>query len=345
MRAYLLRSFGGPEVLRIEEIEGQKPGWGEALVRIVSTSVNRADILIRSGHPEYRVRLPHILGGDVYGFIEDLGEGVDGFERGDSVVANFIYGCGRCYYCSLGLENMCRSRYIIGHNRWGSYSEYIVLPARALIKVNGFQKPEELGAVPLALVTAWRSLVTLSRIKPGQRVFIWAASGGVGTYAIQIAKLFGAEVIAAVGDNEKGRKLLSIGADHLVYYREEDSVSRVVEITGGEGVDIVLNSVGGDTVQKSIDMLRPGGTLVIIGVIAGSEARVMLRRAYLKGIVITGTAGGNRWELREALEMVRRSRIKPIIYKEYGFEEIPEAHRELEEGRVIGKLLIHVSRR
>ncbi len=167
----------------------------------------------------------------------------------------------------------------------------------------------------------------------------------VGTYAIQISKLFGAEAIAAVGTPEKGKRLLSIGADHLVYYREEDVVSRVMEITGGEGVDIVLNSVGGDTVQKSIDMLRPGGTLVIIGVIAGSEARVMLRRAYLKGIVITGTAGGNRWELAEALEMVRRGRIKPMIYREYGFEEIPEAHRELEEGKVIGKLLIHVSKR
>jgi NADPH2:quinone reductase len=169
-------------------------------------------------------------------------------------------------------------------------------------------------------------------------------TSGVGTYAIQISKLFGAEAIAAVGTPEKGKRLLSIGADHLVYYREEDVVSRVMEITGGEGVDIVLNSVGGDTVQKSIDMLRPWGTLVIIGVIAGSEARVMLRRAYLKGIVITGTAGGNRWELAEALEMVRRGRIK-LIYREYGFEEIPEAHRELEEGRVIGKLLIHVSKR
>jgi len=118
--------------------------------------------------------------------------------------------------------------------------------------------------------------------------------GGVGTYAIQISKLFGAEAIAAIGTPEKGKRLLSIGADHLVYYREEDVVSRVMEITGGDGVDIVLNSIGGDTVQKSIDMLRPGETLVIIGVLAGSEARIMLRRAYLKGIVVTGTAGGNR---------------------------------------------------
>jgi len=345
MKAYLLRSFGGPEVLRIEDIEALKPGRGEVLVRVISTSVNRADILIRSGHPEYRVRLPHILGGDVYGEVEALGEGVEGFEVGDRVVANFIYGCGRCSYCSMGLENMCRGRYVVGHNRWGSYSEYIVLPARALIRVDGFQRPEELGAVPLALVTAWRSLVTLSRVAPGKRVFIWAASGGVGTYAIQIARLFGSEVIAAAGDQEKGRKLLSLGADHIVYYREEDAASRVLEITGGEGVDIVLNTVGGDTVQKSIDMLRPGGILVVNGVIAGSEARIALRRAYLKSIIITGTPGGNKWELEEALKMVRRGLIRPIIHRSYAFEEVPEAHRELEAGGVVGKLLIHVSRR
>jgi NADPH:quinone reductase-like Zn-dependent oxidoreductase len=345
MKAYLLRSFGGPEVLRIEDIDNPKPGFGEALIRIIATSINRADILIRSGHPEYRVKLPHILGGDVYGVVEALGEGVDWIEVGDHVIANFVYGCGRCSYCAIGLENMCRKRSIVGHTRWGSYAEYITLPARSLIKVNSFPEGRALGAAPLALVTAWRSLVTLSRIRPGHRVFIWAASGGVGTYAIQIAKLFGSEVIVSAGDREKGKKLSHIGADHIVYYREEDVVQRTMEITEGEGVDIVLNSVGGETVQKSIDMLKPGGVLVIIGVMAGSEARIMLRRAYLKGITITGTAGGNRWELVEAIEMVRRGLIKPIIYKEYSFHEIPDAHKELEAGNVVGKLLIHVSER
>jgi alcohol dehydrogenase len=184
LKAYLLRSYGDPGVLRIENMDPPKPWRGEVVVRILETSVNRADILIRSGHPEYRVRLPHILGGDVYGVVEALDEGVEDFEVGDRVLANFIYGCGSCSYCSIGLENLCRSRYIIGHNRWGSYAEYISLPARALIRADGLPESIGLGSLPLALVTAWRSLVTLSRIRPGSRVFIWGASGGVGTYEV-----------------------------------------------------------------------------------------------------------------------------------------------------------------
>lgn len=345
MRAYVLRSFGGPEVLKLEEIEDPKPGKGEVIVRIASTSINRSDLLVRSGHPEYKVKLPHIPGGDVFGYVDAVGEGVEGFEIGDPVVANFIYGCGRCYYCSVGLENLCRGKKIIGQTRWGSYAEYISLPVRSLVKVQGFPNPEELGAAPLALVTAWRSLVTLLRIRAGQRIFIWAASGGVGTYAVQIARAFGASVIAAVGSDEKGRMVRSIGADHLVNYREEDVVSRVMEITGGEGVDAVLNSVGGDTVPVSIDMLKPGGVMAIIGVMAGSEAKIALRRAYLKGITITGTPGGNKWELMEALEMVRRGYIKPVIGKRYSFEEIPKAHRDVESREVFGKALIYISKR
>lgn len=345
MRAYILRSFGDPGVLRIEEIEDPKPGKGEILVRVASTSINRSEVLIRGGHPEYRVKLPHIPGGDIFGYVEILGEGVDGFETGDPVVANFIYGCGKCYHCSVGLENLCKNRQIIGQNRWGSYAEYIVLPARALIKVESFPNPEDLGAVPLALVTAWRSLVTLLRVRAGQRVFIWGASGGLGSYAVQIAKLFGARVVAAVGSDEKAEFVRSIGADHTVNYREEDILARVMELTDREGVDSVLNSIGGDTVSISIDMLRPGGVMAIVGVMTGSEVKIALRRAYLKGVMITGTPGGNRWELMEALEMVRRGYIKPVISKRYSFEEIPEAHRNMEAGRVFGKTLIYVSKR
>lgn len=343
MRAYMLRSFGDPGVLRIEKIEEPRPGRGEVLVRIVSTSINRADLLVRSGNPEYRVKLPHILGGDVFGYVEALGEGVEGFDVGDLVIANFIYGCGKCYYCSVGLENLCKDRRILGLNRWGSYAEYIVLPARSLIKISGFPEPEKLGAVPQALVTAWRSLVTLLRVRAGQRVFIWGASGGVGTYAVQIARLFGARVIAAVGSDEKGKMVRSIGADHVINYREENIVSRVMEITEGEGVDSVLNSIGGDSVTTSIDMLKPGGAMVIIGVLAGNEVRMAIRKAYLKGITITGTPGGNRWELMEALEAIKRGYIRPVIGKRYVFEEIPEAHRDLENGSVFGKTLIRVS--
>jgi NADPH:quinone reductase-like Zn-dependent oxidoreductase len=345
LKAYLLRSYGDPGVLRIENMDPPKPWRGEVVVRILETSVNRADILIRSGHPEYRVRLPHILGGDVYGVVEALGEGVEDFEVGDRVLANFIYGCGSCSYCSIGLENLCRSRYIIGHNRWGSYAEYISLPARALIRADGLPESIGLGSLPLALVTAWRSLVTLSRIRPGSRVFIWGASGGVGTYAIQIAKYYRAEVVATTSSDEKAKRLRSLGADHVVNYREENLLSRVLEITGGEGVDVVLNTIGGDTVAVSIEMLKPGGVLIVDGVLAGSEARFGLRRAYLKGIVITGTPGGNKWELREALELVRRGYVKPIILRSYAFEDIPEAHRTMESGDFLGKLHIYVGRK
>lgn len=167
----------------------------------------------------------------------------------------------------------------------------------------------------------------------------------MGTYAVQVARLFGAEVIAAVGSDERGRMVRSIGADHVVNYREEDVLARVMEITEGEGVDAVLNSIGGDTVQISIDMLRPAGALVVVGVMAGSEVRIALRRAYLKGIKIVGTPGGNRWELMEALEMVRRGLIRPVIGKRYSFEEIQDAHRDIESGLVFGKALIIVSRR
>lgn len=343
MKAVVMSGFGGPEVLSVSEVEDPEPGYGEVLVRIVSTSVNRLDLLIRRGHPEYRVKLPHVLGTDVSGVVEKVGPKVESLTEGDRVVANPVIGDWTCEYCAKGLETMCGARRFIGYTMWGSYAEYIKLPERALIRVPKGLDLVELGSVPQAMFTAWRALKTLARVSPGERVLIWGGSGGIGTFGVQIAKMLGGEVIATTGTEWKEARLKALGADHVVNHHDPKVAERILEATGGEGADVVLNPIGGGTLEKSIDVSRQGARIVFLGVIGGLTMNFPIRKAYLKNLHLIGTLLSNKGEAIEALKAVASGAVKPVIHKTYSLEEVPQAHETMERGEHFGKLLVKVA--
>ena len=336
MRAIGFERFGGPEVLRPIEAPDPEPGPGEALVRVLATSVNRLDILVRSGAFGAAVPLPHVPGADVVGVVERVGPGVVDFSPGDLVVSNTIYGCGACRYCARGDEVLCPRHKVLGVSVWGSYGELVKLPARALIKPPKGFGVEELAAMPLAYGTTWRALRTLGRVGPGSTVFIWAATGGVGTFAVQLAKALGAYVIAQTRSEEKGRRLKSLGADAVVY--GHDVATQVASIAE-EGVDLVLDTTGA-YLQTSISMTKPGGVVIVMGYLVNPEAKFDVRTLYRRGRAILGAQTSNRWELAEALEFAARRGIRPVVQEVMPIEEAAKAHSLVESGKVFGKLVL-----
>ncbi|MGC9119633.1 MAG: zinc-binding dehydrogenase [Thermoproteus sp.] len=336
MRAVGFEKFGGPEVLKTIEAPDPRPGPGEAVVRVLATSVNRLDLLVRSGAFGAAIPLPHIPGADVVGVVEEVGPGVVDVSRGDLVVSNTIYGCGSCRYCARGDEVLCTRHKVVGVSTWGSYGELIKLPARALVRPPKGLKIEDLAAMPLAYGTAWRALRTVGRVGPGSIVFIWAAAGGFGTFAVQLAKALGAFVIAQTRSEEKGRMLKALGADAVVY--GHDVAQRVAALVE-DGVDVVVDTTGA-YLQISINMARPGGLVVVMGYLVGPEARFDVRTLYRRGKAVVGVQTSNRWELAEALEFAARRGIRPIVQEILPVEEAAKAHALLESGKVFGKIVL-----
>lgn len=344
MRAAFIRRHGGPEVLEVGEFADPIIKDDEALIRIKYTSVNRIDTLVRSGYPGIPVKLPHILGTDVVGYVEKVGKNVNNFSEGDLVIASPIIGCGDCIMCSKGLENMCPSWKLIGFQIDGSYAEYIKIPAKYLIKFDSNIDIKELGVIPLALLVSWRALVTLGRVKRDDIIFIWAGSSGVGTFSIQIAKFFGAKIITASSKEWKIEKLKSMNVDLVINYNSDNLIEKVKEFTNKNGVDLIIDPVGSTLTRSlNLELIRTGGRIIVFGVRDSEFAPINWRKIYLKHIEIIGTHTGNKWELMEALELIKKGFVKPVIHKTFNLDEIAEAHKLLESGEVFGKIAIKVS--
>lgn len=343
MKAVFIKHHGGPEVLELGEIEDPIPNAGEVLVKVLYTSVNRIDTLVRNGYPGVSIKLPHILGSDVVGYIEKIGNGIVNLSVDDVVIVHPVVGCGYCKMCLKGLENMCPKWQMIGFQIDGSYAEYIKVPARSLIKVERNLNLEKLGTVPLALLTSWRSLVTLGNVKRDDTVFIWGGSGGVGTFSIQIAKFFGARVITVSSKEWKIRRIKTLGADLVLNYNTDDIVNEVKDFTDHEGVDIVIDPIG-SIMSRSIDLdiVKVGGKIITFGVRDSDLSPINWRKIYLKHIEIIGTHTGNRWELMDALQLVKKGFLEPVIHTTFSLDEIIEAHKLLESGEVFGKIAIKV---
>jgi len=344
MRAAFIRRHGGPEVFEVGEFTDPIIEDNEVLVNIKYTSVNRIDTLVRNGYPRIPVKLPHILGTDVVGYVEKVGKNVSNFSQGDLVIASPTIGCGHCIMCSKGLENMCPNWRLIGFQINGSYAEYIKIPAKYLIKFNSNVDIKELSTVPLALLVSWRALVTLGRVKRDDIVFIWGGSSGVGTFAIQIAKFFGAKVITASSKEWKIEKLKSMNADLVINYNSDNLIKEVKEFTNESGVDLIIDPVGSTLTRSlNLELIKTGGKIIVFGVRDSDLVPINWRKIYLKHIEIIGTHTGNKWELMEALELIRKGFIRPIIHKTFNLDEITEAHKLLESGETFGKIAIKVS--
>ncbi len=345
MKAAFIRRHGGLEVIEYGELEDPSPKPGEVLVKVLFSSINRIDTLVRQGYPGIKIEMPHILGVDAVGHVEKVGEGVVNINKGDMVMVYPIVSCGACENCLKGMENRCPQWKMIGFQYRGANAEYINVPSRNIIKLEDSSNPEKYGVLPLVLLTSWRSLVTLGNIKKDTTIFLWGGSSGVGTISIQIAKYFGAKVITATSSDWKAEKLKALGADLVLNYLKDDILGKVREFTGGYGVDLVIDPVGSELSRSlDVDLAKIGGKIIFYGVWKMDSFPINWRRIYLKHLEIVGFHTGGKWELMEALKFVNRGIIEPVIYKTLDLEEVANAHRMLESGEVFGKIAIQVSR-
>lgn len=329
MRAVLIHEHGGLDKLVLEEVADPIPGPGEIRVAVKACGLNYLDIFVRRGMPGLPIELPRIGGGDIAGVVETLGEGVTSVAVGDRVLLDPMVTLPNGEVGALG------------ENTTGGLADYIVVPAENAIPLPDDVSFADAAALPIAYGTAWRMLVTRGRIQAGEHILILGASGGVGTGAVQIAKMFGCTVYAAASTQDKLDRLQALGADVPVNYVEQPEFHRYVRsLTDGEGVDVVVNYTGGDTWVRSLKAIKHGGRLLTCGATAGYDPQTDIRFIWRKEMDILGSDGWRREDLIALIEAVRSGQIKPVVDKTLPLEETREGHRLLEEREVFGKVII-----
>jgi len=339
MKAVRIHEFGGPEVLRYEDIPDAKPRKDQVLIRVKACALNHLDLWIRKGLPG--VKLPHILGSDVAGEIVEVGEYVSGLKPGQRVLLAPMTFCNHCAYCTAGRQNQCVEFSVLGNRTDGGNCELIAMPAVNVIPIPDSLDFNQAASVPLVFVTAFHMLTGRAAIRPGQTVLVLGASSGVGIAAIQIAKLFNATVIATAGDERKMQKAHELGADYVIdHYKQKISVE-VRNITNKEGVDIVFEHVGAATWEESLKSLKPAGTLVTCGATTGPSAAIDLRFVYSRQLSILGSYMGTMGELHEVLKLVFSGKLKPVVDRVFPLQEIRAAHEYMEKSQMFGKIVLN----
>jgi NADPH:quinone reductase-like Zn-dependent oxidoreductase len=338
MKAVRIHEFGGPEVLRYEDVPDPVLRKDQVLVRVKACAMNHLDIWVRKGLPG--VKLPHILGSDVAGEIVEVGEYVTGFNPGQRVLLAPMHFCNHCAKCTAGLQNQCREFTVRGNGVDGGNCELVAVPAVSVIAIPDNLDFTQAASVALVFLTAWHMLVGRAGIRPGQTVLILGASSGVGIAAIQIAKLFQARVITTAGDENKLERGRALGADYGINHYKQKISEEVRKITNKEGVDIVIEHVGAATWGESVRSLKPAGTLVTCGATTGPSAAIDLRFLYSRQLSILGSYMGTMGELYEVLGHVFAGRLKPVVDRTFPLKEARAAHEHLEKSQMFGKIVL-----
>jgi putative PIG3 family NAD(P)H quinone oxidoreductase len=318
---------GGPEVLRLVERPVPRPGPGEVLIQVHAAGVNRPDILQRRGLYPPPPGAPTIPGLEVAGVVVALGDGVVDIMVGQAV-------------CAL----------LAG----GGYAEYSIAPAGQCLPVPEALSMAEAAAMPETLFTVWTNLFERAFARDGERVLIHGGTSGIGTMAIALGRLFGLETVVTCGTDEKCRRALALGAGHAINYRTQDFAEEVKRITGGAGVEIVLDMVGGDYLPRNIECLAEEGRHVSIAVQRGATAELNLAKVMMRRLILTGSTLRARPvafkslvadELaRNVWPHVEEGRLRPVIDSVFPLADAADAHRRMESGEHVGKIVLEVRR-
>ncbi len=341
MKAAIFDKHGDASVLQYRDVDIPQIAADEVLVKVKSCALNHLDIWIRQGMPNVKIPLPHISGSDVSGIIEDVGSTVKNVKKGDKVLVAPGVGCGTCRYCLTGMDNLCRNYTLVGYMLDGGYAEYAKVPARNAIPIPKGLNFDEAAAVPLVFLTAWHMLVARANLRPGETVLVHAAGSGVGSAAIQIAKLLGARIITTASSKKKLDKAKELGADFVINYVKEDFAARTREITNRRGVNVVFEHTGSSTFEKSVLSLATNGRLVTCGATTGYEAKIDIRYLFAKHITLYGSYMGSIGELREVLKFFERKQLKPVVDCAFPLEKTADAQIYMTERRQFGKIIVN----
>lgn len=341
MRAAIVREHGDVEKVAIEDVPVPEPAPDEVLVRVRAAGMNHLDLWVRRGVPGHPFPLPLILGCDFAGVVERVGSSaVRNAKEGDEVCVAPGYSCGTCAQCLAGADNLCRGYGIFGEMRNGGCAEYAVVPAANLLPKPKEMLWEQAAAWPLAFLTAWHMLVARAALRPGETVLVHAAGSGVGSAAIQIAKLLGARVLATAGTAAKCARGRQLGADEVIDHSAEDWVAAVRRLTGKRGVDVVFEHTGAATWEGSVRSLVWGGRLVTCGATSGFDAKFDLRVLFFKQLSFLGSTMGSRAELWTILGLIREGKLRPVVDRVLPLDDVREAHRLMEAREQFGKVVL-----
>jgi NADPH:quinone reductase-like Zn-dependent oxidoreductase len=344
MRAIVLEQHGGPEVLKTTDLPDPKASPGEVVIDVHACALNRLDLWVRGGLPNLRLAYPHVLGSDIAGTVREVGDGVDAALVGREVILNPGISCGRCEACLSGWDNLCTNYGILGETTTGGYAERIRVPAANLVDKPANLSMVEAAAVPLTFLTAWQMLVVRAAIAPGETVLIHAVGSGVGCAGLQIAKLFGARVIALASSDAKLAKARELGADEFVRSDESDWPKQVRSLPGigRRGVDVVFEHVGRATWEDSIKLCRNGGRIVTCGASSGWEASTDLRHVFFRQIQILGSTMGSKASMFRIAALVGAGRLRPVVDRVFSLSDAAEAHRYLDQREQFGKVVLKI---
>jgi NADPH:quinone reductase-like Zn-dependent oxidoreductase len=345
VRAALFRRHGDPDVLELAAVPEPQAGPGQVQVQVAAVALNHIDIFLRRGLPGLTVPLPHVSGGDVCGYVSALGAGTRGPAIGDRVLLNPGISCGHCRACLAGRDPFCPEFGLLGETCWGGCAEKVVVPVANLVPVPRAQVPlddGQLAALPISFITAWQMLVERAVVRPGETVLVLAAGSGVGTAAVQIAKLFGARVIATASTDEKLAHARRLGADEVINYRTSELVAEVKRLTGRRGADIVVEHVGAATFAKSVVACARGGRIVTCGATDGFEPPLNLRHVFWRQLSILGSTLASKACLFEIVSLVAAGRLHPVVDRVLPLAEVALGHRLLESRAVFGKVVLAV---
>lgn len=340
MKAAYFERFGGPDVLVYGDRPDPVAGPGEALVRVRACGINHLDLWVRGGLPGLEPEMPHILGNEVVGEIVAVGAGVTHVRPGEKTLVNPTLSCGVCAACANGDDNLCRSYDVLGRKRNGGYAELVAVPAVNCLPYPGNLAWEAAAALPLVFLTAWHMLVTRARVRPGEDVLVIGAGSGVGSAAIQVARLHGARVIATAGSAAKLARARALGAHEVIDHATEDVAQRARALTGKKGVEVVVEHVGGRIFEAGVAALAKDGRLVTCGATAGHRVTLDLNLLFGRHLALLGSWMGRRADLLEVLRHVATGALQPVVDSTRPLAEARAAHERIEARQHFGKLVL-----
>ncbi len=340
MKAIVFHEHGGVDKLGYEDVETPKPGASEILVRVKAAGVNHFDHDIREGVSGIEHQLPHILGLEGAGEVAEVAPDVTAVKVGDRVSIMLNRPCGHCRYCRSGLDQLCQNAGYTGVTTWGTYAEFVKTGETHVVPLPDAVDFEDAAAAFICFGTVWNMVISLGKLQPGETVLVNAAGSGIGSSAIQLCKLNGARVIASASTDEKLEKAKALGADEVINYATHNLADEARRLTGGDGVDLVIESVGGDILTQSIHAVRSAGRVVTCGAHAGERVEIDIIELFRRQISLIGNDLASRVQFETVLALVAEGKLKPAIHATFPLSETREAAKIAAERGVFGKLVL-----
>ena len=340
MKAVYLTEHGGIDVLTYGELPDPVPSEGEVLVRVRACGVNHVDLWIRKGLPFLKIRFPFVPGGDIAGEVAAVGPATEALSLGTRVLVNPGVSCGRCERCLSGRDSLCAHFRVIGEHLPGGYGEFVKIPAENLVPLPPDLSFVTAACLPGVFITTWNMIFDQAKLEPGEWILIHAGGSGVGSAAIQLARLVGANIITTAGSDEKVAKAIALGAHYGINYKTHDFLREVRRITKRRGVDVVIEHIGEDVWERSLLCLATGGRLVTCGATSGYLPKTDLRHVFFRNLQILGAGVGRKASLFRITQLVLEGKLQPVLDRVLPLKEAQLAHQLLEQRQQFGKVVL-----